>query len=194
MARSALTARRKAQTRREIADVALALFARDGYENVSAEAIAEAAEVSLRTFYRYFSAKEDVLSPIVNDGIQGLAANLAARPAEEDLTTAVLRAHAELPPPRNPESDEVIIRLHAEVPALHARWLSELRAIEEALVPIVRQRTQGSLTDGQAQITAAAIATALRIALETPTGTRTRQTTAKAFAHALHYLRDGAHL
>jgi AcrR family transcriptional regulator len=150
MARSALTARRKAQTRREIADVALALFTREGYENVSADAIAEAAEVSLRTFYRYFSAKEDVLSPIINDGIRELAANLSARPADEDLTTAVLRAHAELPPPRNPEDDDALIRLHAEVPALHARWLGELRAIEEALVPIVRQRTHGSLTDADA--------------------------------------------
>jgi AcrR family transcriptional regulator len=194
MARSALTARRKAQTRRDIADVALALFERDGYDSVSAEAIASQADVSLRTFYRYFSAKEEVLSPIITDGIRGLAENLAARPAEEDLMTAVLRAHAEIPPPRNPEDDDAIIRLHAEVPALHARWLGELRAIEEALVPIVRQRTQGTLTEAQTQITAAAIATALRIALETPTGTHTRQTTNKAFAHALRYLRDGAHL
>src|ERR1700726_3768419 len=134
MARSALTARRKAQTRRDIADVALMLFARDGYENVSAEAIAQQADVSLRTFYRYFSAKEEVLSPIIADGIRGLAANLSARLADEDLSTAVLCAHAELPP-RSPEDYEAIIRLHAEVPALHARWLGELRAMEEALVP-----------------------------------------------------------
>ncbi len=65
MARPPLTERRKAQTRREIAETALTLFARDGYDAVSAEAIAESSGVSLRTFYRYFAAKDEVLSPIV---------------------------------------------------------------------------------------------------------------------------------
>ena len=69
MARPALTERRKAQTRREIAESALGLFVRHGYEAVSVEAIAEEAGVSLRTFYRYFSAKDEVLSPIITDGI-----------------------------------------------------------------------------------------------------------------------------
>src|SRR5205807_813898 len=43
VARPALTERRKAQTRREIAETALALFARDAYDDVSAEAIAAEA-------------------------------------------------------------------------------------------------------------------------------------------------------
>src|SRR3954452_5172777 len=65
MGRPTLTERRKAQTRREIAETALALFAREGYDGVSAEAIAEEAGVSLRTFYRYFTGKDALLSPIV---------------------------------------------------------------------------------------------------------------------------------
>ena len=69
MARPTLTERRKAQTRREIAETALALFARKGYDGVSAETIAEEAGVSLRTFYRYFTGKDAVLSPIVTDGL-----------------------------------------------------------------------------------------------------------------------------
>src|SRR6266513_3129843 len=43
MGRPTLTERRKAQTRREIAETALALFARQGYDGVSAETIAEEA-------------------------------------------------------------------------------------------------------------------------------------------------------
>src|SRR5439155_5577515 len=50
MGRPTLTERRKAQTRREIAETALALFARQGYDGVSAETIAEEAGGSLRTF------------------------------------------------------------------------------------------------------------------------------------------------
>ena len=95
MARPALTERRKAQTRREIAETALALFARDGYDNVSAEAIAAEAGVSLRTFYRYFSTKDDVLSPIITEATQELVAAIAARPARENLATAAQRAYEE---------------------------------------------------------------------------------------------------
>jgi len=61
VARPALTERRKAQTRREIAEHALELFVRNGYSAVGADAIADAAGVSLRTFYRYFSGKDEVL-------------------------------------------------------------------------------------------------------------------------------------
>ena len=80
MARPALTERRKAQTRREIAESAMALFLRDRYENVSAETIAEEAGISLRTFYRYFAGKEAVLSPIVTDGILELTDKLLGTP------------------------------------------------------------------------------------------------------------------
>src|SRR5438477_76719 len=65
MTRPPLSERRRTHTRREIAESAVTLFARDGYDNVSVEDIAEEAGISLRTFYRYFSAKDEVLSPIV---------------------------------------------------------------------------------------------------------------------------------
>src|SRR5437764_15493287 len=54
------------ETRRQeatdaIADTAVDLFARDGYEATSVDAIARAAGCSPRTFYRYFKTKEDVM-------------------------------------------------------------------------------------------------------------------------------------
>src|SRR5256714_15180185 len=88
VARPALTERRKTQTRREIAETALALFARDGYDNVSGEAIAAEAGVSLRTFYRYFSTKDEVLSPIITEATQEVVSPIDASPAREGLATA----------------------------------------------------------------------------------------------------------
>ena len=104
MARPALTERRKAQTRREIAESALGLFVRHGYEAVSVEAIAEEAGVSLRTFYRYFSAKDEVLSPIITDGIDEFAQHITRRPAAENLATAVQLAYQEISPAVEPEA------------------------------------------------------------------------------------------
>ncbi len=77
------------QTRREIAEAALELFARDGYDSVAVGAIAEHAGVSLRTFYHYFPTKDDVLSPISRDTIGDFVPLVAARPVVEDLATAV---------------------------------------------------------------------------------------------------------
>jgi AcrR family transcriptional regulator len=49
------------KTRERILEEALLLFKRDGYEQTSMEAIAEAAEVSPSTLYRYFLSKDLIL-------------------------------------------------------------------------------------------------------------------------------------
>lgn len=49
--------RRPSTTRSSIVDVALALFARQGYEATSVDQIAEAAHISRRTLFRYFPGK-----------------------------------------------------------------------------------------------------------------------------------------
>lgn len=192
--RPALSERRKAQTRREIAETAIELFARDGYDRVSAEAIAIEAGVSLRTFYRYFPAKDAVLSPIVTDGTQELMEAIAARPPGESLATAVQRGYEQVTPEKGQAGVQMLIGLFTDVPALRARWLDDLRSIETALVPVIHRRARRPLDDQQAHLTAAAAVTGLRVALEFSARTASPEPLAETVGHALVYLRDGARL
>lgn len=56
-----LRSRKKVKTRRAIEDAALALFDKQGYEATTVEEIADRAEVSTTTFFRYFPSKAEVV-------------------------------------------------------------------------------------------------------------------------------------
>ena len=59
-----LRERKKARTRRVIADAAARLFAERGYEQVAVSDVARAAEVSEQTVYNYFQTKEQLVTDL----------------------------------------------------------------------------------------------------------------------------------
>jgi AcrR family transcriptional regulator len=59
--RPGLRERKKQKTRETIVNVALELFCKQGYERTTIAEIADAADVSPRTIFAYFSSKEDIL-------------------------------------------------------------------------------------------------------------------------------------
>lgn len=87
-----LRERKKAQTREALAEAALRLFADRGFDHVTVDEIAEAAQVSRRTYFRYFPTKEAVVFPDRERRHRRFQEMLAARPADEAPVETVRRA------------------------------------------------------------------------------------------------------
>src|SRR5580692_9316282 len=79
-----LRARKKMRTRLAIEAAAVALFESKGYEATTVEEIAELAEVSPTTFFRYFPTKADVLLSDHGQRLPVLFEAIVARPDDED--------------------------------------------------------------------------------------------------------------
>jgi AcrR family transcriptional regulator len=88
-ATAGLRERKRVRTRRAIADAALELFARQGFQATTIPQIAEAADVSPRTVSGYFPAKEDLAFPDADERIDALEQRLRARPPGETAADAL---------------------------------------------------------------------------------------------------------
>ncbi|WDA39795.1 TetR/AcrR family transcriptional regulator [Erythrobacter sp. BLCC-B19] len=71
-----------ARFKERVCDVAAALFAERGAENVSMRQIAAALEVSPMTPYRYFASREEILTAVRIRGFETFAARLEAAHAD----------------------------------------------------------------------------------------------------------------
>lgn len=76
-----LRERKKRRTRQALADAALRLFAERGYQHTTVADIAAAADVSTRTFFTYFPAKEDVVFADTDERIHAMREALSGMPA-----------------------------------------------------------------------------------------------------------------
>jgi AcrR family transcriptional regulator len=153
--------RRRATTRQEIAEAALQLFERQGYDGTTVEQIADAAGVSLRTFYRYCSSKDDTLTFGLISGPARLTSAIRARRALPllDAIIAAFVAETEQGSRRNQ------LQLVISTPALRSAWLSAGREAQDDLADVIRERdeTQSTL---QARARAAAISGVLTAVIE----------------------------
>ncbi|GAA4088366.1 TetR family transcriptional regulator [Actinomadura miaoliensis] len=83
--------RKKRQTRDALVDAAFRLFAEKGFDATTVDEIAEAVEVSSRTFFRYFASKEDVALTFQEEQHHALMRMVAERYTDEPILTALRR-------------------------------------------------------------------------------------------------------
>ncbi|WP_123023544.1 TetR/AcrR family transcriptional regulator [Mycolicibacterium stellerae] len=119
MVRPAQTVRSE-RTREALRQAALVRFLAQGVEETSAEQIAADAGVSLRTFYRHFASKHELLFADYDVGLQWFRAALANRSPDEPIIDAVQSAIL-----ARPYDDWAV----AEIPALRAQELDPGRIV-----------------------------------------------------------------
>ena len=83
---------RSERTRDALRRAAQVRFLAQGFEETSAEEIAVDAGVTLRTFYRHFASKQDLLFEDYDVSLQWFRTALETRPQGEPITKAVLAA------------------------------------------------------------------------------------------------------
>jgi AcrR family transcriptional regulator len=148
-----LRERKKAKTRAAIQRHALRLFREQGYEATTVNQIAEAAEISPSTFFRYFPTKEDV---VLYDAIDPVAfAAFEAQPPELSPIEALRRAMREVVAAMSAdEMEEQRQRgmLIFSVPELRLRMISEMMSAGQQFAALVARRV-GRRADDVAVLT-----------------------------------------
>ncbi|QIJ66257.1 TetR family transcriptional regulator [Streptomyces sp. JB150] len=137
-----LRERKKRATRAALVEAAVRLAAEHGAENVTVEAISEAAGVSPRTFFNYFDSRDDVFVMIGADSRTRIRDAVLAAPANLPPLQALRRAMAaEL---AEVEQQHELWRLHAEVlrrsPRLLVRSLGVYASDELGLAETLAER------------------------------------------------------
>ncbi|OHV27087.1 transcriptional regulator [Parafrankia soli] len=125
-----------------LAEVALDLFRRDGFDNVTINDIAAAAGVSRSTVLRYFGTKEDAVLGALDAHGEQVADALRARPPDEDDWTALRHALDIVVEiyRQDPEAALATTRLVLATPALHTRQWEKQHGWRPALTQALAER------------------------------------------------------
>jgi AcrR family transcriptional regulator len=163
-----LRERKKERTRQDLMRSALDQFAARGFDQVTVEDIAGACDVSPRTFFRYFSSKEDVLFAESDRSLVRLLDALSHQSPEVPVLLALqqsVRALAD-----NYEHQKVDVRLRHQIilatPALRTRVGERHQGWETAVIEQLRLSGHTSgMSDLDERLVVAAAMTALRVAM-----------------------------
>ncbi|MEU9149442.1 helix-turn-helix domain-containing protein [Streptomyces sp. NPDC048417] len=133
-----LRERKKQQTASRILRTAIALFVERGFDAVSVQEIADAAEVSKMTVFNYFGSKEDLIFAPVEEHFGDAARAVRDRRPGDSAVEAVRRQFLEMVENRDPS-----IGLHAD-PVSHQlrRLILETPALTERVFLAMQKGTR----------------------------------------------------
>lgn len=164
--RPGLRERKKIQTRQAIRRAAYRLFAEQGYEATPVDRIAEAADVSPSTVFRYFPTKEDIV--LTDEYDEAIAAALRDRPLDEPPVSSLRRVLIDMARQlTDDERAEMLTRLTLvrQVPALRARMGEGMAKTGVLMGEVLAERSGRSPEDFEVRVLVGAVLGALQEAV-----------------------------
>src|SRR5207302_11215957 len=135
----AIAERKRRAVRGELSEVALRLLTDRAFDTLTIDQVAAAAGVSRRTFFRYFTSKEDVVFAFLDQWAVRLAADIVARPAEEDPVAAVQNSFRQLTAAYDDRA-LALVRLVRETPSLREQERINREHLRMAVVDALATR------------------------------------------------------
>jgi AcrR family transcriptional regulator len=163
-----LRERKKLATRLALHEAALRMVAERGLDAVSIDDIADRADVSPRTFFNYFSSKDDAVLGLDPDSSAEQVSAFLARPAHETPVHALRAvAHAQAAEmATDTELWPLRLKVIDSTPALLARLAAVFGVGERALAGAIAERTGTRVgTDAYPTLLAGVAGVAMRTAL-----------------------------
>jgi AcrR family transcriptional regulator len=139
--------RKKQRTREALIDAAFRLFQAQGFEATTVEEIADAVDVSSRTFFRYFASKEDVVLTVQEEQFHAVLTALRARPADEPVFSAMRHAAVEVARATengqmglDPARAQCLLDMSSSSPSVLARTLEHSQRKQADLTMLIAER------------------------------------------------------
>lgn len=162
-----LRERKKIKTRRAIRREAFRLIEENGYTATTVEQIAEAADVSPSTFFRYFPSKESLL--LADDLDPLVVAAFDAQPPELSPTEAIRRAYSgvlESLPAQQLEFENTRQRLMFSIPELKAAMYDEYYRTVNVMAELIGRRIGRPADDFEVRVFVGALTGAMMAAFD----------------------------
>jgi len=165
---SGLRERKKVETRQQLMYVAIRLFADRGFERVTVEDIAAAANVSPSTFFRYFDSKAGAVFGLAGQRIAELSAAIEGRPERTSVLDVahdfwISQVHGILADPDVFRAQQELADRHGQIAGERSRVFDSAREILANAVRVESPSRAPIEVEMLASVAISAVFTALRL-------------------------------
>ncbi|MGK9272771.1 TetR/AcrR family transcriptional regulator [Williamsia muralis] len=171
--RAGLRERKKVQTRDRLIAAALKLCDEQGFEATTVDQISDAADISPRTFNRYFATKEDVVLAPVEDMIVAMTDSLDAQPRTGNEIEALINAQVQILGGQCPVGSvdlsrfETMNRIIQNAPAVNARGMELSDRKFRSISDKVAERMEVPADDARVRVIVSVYMSLMHISLDT---------------------------
>lgn len=167
-----LRERKKIRTRERLVAETLHLCEMQGFDATTIDQISAAADVSPRTFHRYFRTKEDVVLAPIDDIVSAMVVALDAQPVTGNEIDALVNAQVMVMTGTGPAGSddlthfETMNRITRAAPSVDARRSEKAGELFRGISSKIAERLDLPINDPRVQVVVAVYTSLVEVAME----------------------------